>query len=239
MAQSTGLPIADAHSEGRWTETGMKTGTLLVIGATRGTGRQVMQQALAAGHSVVALTRDPARIDVPHDVPDQRLSVVRGDVLDPASLAPAMVGQDAVISSFGVTSRRPTTLYSDGMRNIIQAMRATGARRLVAVSAWPLSGDDGDTLPSRLLLKPLLWALLRPVYADMATMEDEIRQSGLDWTIVRPPRLTDKPPTGRYRTAFNRSVRRGYTISRADLADAIVKLLDDPRAIHAAVGIGY
>ena len=123
-------------------------------------------------------------------------------------------------------------------RNIIQAMRTTGVRRLVAVSAAPLSGDDGDTLPSRLLLTPLLWALLRPVYADMARMEDEIRQSGLDWTIVRPPRLTDKPPTGRYRTALNRGVRGGYTISRADLASAILTLLDDPTSIRAAVGIG-
>jgi putative NADH-flavin reductase len=217
----------------------MKTGTLLVIGATRGTGRQVMQQALAAGYAVTALARDPARIDVSHDVPDQRLSVVRGDVLDPATLAPAMAGQDAVISSIGVTSRGPTTLYSDGMRHIIQAMHATGVKRLVAVSAWPLSSDDGDTLPSRLLLKPLMWALLRPVYADMAAMEDEIRQSGLDWTIVRPPRLTDKPPTGRYRTALNRGVRGGYTISRADLAAAILTLLDDPTTSLAAIGIGY
>ena len=212
---------------------------LLVIGATRGTGRQVMQQALAAGHAVVALARDPARIDVPKDLRDQWLSVVRGDVLDPSSLAPAMADRDAVISTLGVTGRAPTTLYSEGMRNIIQAMRTTGVRRLVAVSAAPLSGDDGDTLPSRLLLTPLLWALLRPVYADMARMEDEIRQSGLDWTIMRPPRLTDKPPTGRYRTALNRRVRGGYTISRADLAAAILTLLDDPTASHAAIGIGY
>ena len=216
-----------------------KTLKLLVIGASRGTGRQVMQQALTAGHAVVALARDPARIDIRKDVPAQRLSVVRGDVLDPASLAPAMADRDAVISTLGVTSRAPTTLYSEGMRNIIQAMRATGVRRLVAVSAAPLSSDDGDTLPSRLLLKPLLWALYRPVYADMAAMEDEIRKSGLDWTIIRPPRLTDRPPTGRYRTALNRSVRGGYTISRADLAAAILKLLDDPTSIRAAIGIGY
>ena len=237
MAQRTDIRTGSA--DGLSPEPATKTQKLLVIGATRGTGRQVMQQALAAGHRVTALARDPARIDVPRDVPAQRLSVVRGDVLDPASLAPAMADRDAVISTLGVTSRAPTTLYSEGMRNIIQAMRATGVRRLVAVSAAPLSSDDGDTLPSRLLLKPMMWALLRPVYADMARMEDEIRQSGLDWTIVRPPRLTDKPPTGRYRTALNRSVRGGHTISRADLAAAILKLLDDPTSIRAAIGIGY
>jgi putative NADH-flavin reductase len=235
MAQLANIHTRSAYDKGHSAGTDKRTMRILVIGATRGTGRQVMQQALAAGHTVTALARDPARVDVQHE----RLSVVRGDVLDPATLAPAMAGQDAVISSIGVTSRGPTTLYSDGMRHIIQAMRATGVRRLVAVSAWPLSSDDGDTLPARLLLKPLIWALLRPVYTDMARMEDEIRQSGLDWTIVRPPRLTDKPPTGRYRTALNRSVRRGYLIARADLAGAILTLLDDPTAIRAAIGIGY
>jgi putative NADH-flavin reductase len=237
MAQRADIRTGSA--DGLSPERARKTLKLLVIGATRGTGRQVMQQALAAGHAVVALARDPARIDLPHDVPAQRLSVVRGDVLDSSSLTPALADRDAVISTLGVTSRAPTTLYSQGMRHILQAMRATGVRRLVAVSAAPLSSDDGDTLPSRLLLTPLLWALFRPVYADMATMEDEIRQSGLDWTIVRPPRLTDKPPTGRYRTALNRSVRGGYTISRADLAAAILTLLDDPTSIRAAIGIGY
>src|SRR5919108_5472270 len=235
MSQPANIQTRSAYDKGHSLGTGERTMRILVIGATRGTGQQVMQQALAAGHTVTALARDPARLDVQHE----RLSVVRGDVLDPASLAPAMAGQDAVISSIGVTSRGPTTLYSDGMRHIIQAMHATGVKRLVAVSAWPLSSDDGDTLPARLLLKPLMWTLLRPVYTDMATMEDEIRNSGLDWTIVQPPRLTDKPPTGRYRTARNRSVRGGYTISRADLADAIIKLLDDPTSIRAAIGIGY
>jgi putative NADH-flavin reductase len=165
--------------------------------------------------------------------------VLRGDVLDGGTLAAAMAGHEAVVSTIGVTSRGPTTLYSDGMPNIIAAMRATGVGRLVAVSAAPLGIDEGDTLPSRLLMKPLLLALFKEPYADMARMEEEIRASGLAWTIVRPPRLTDKAATGRYRTALNRSVRRGYLISRADLAGAILTLLDDPRAIHGIIGIGY
>src|SRR5947208_16944881 len=109
MAQRTDIRTGSA--DGLSPEPATKTQKLLVIVATRGTGRQVMQQALAAGHAVVALARDPARIDVPKDLRDQWLSVVRGDVLDPSSLAPAMAGQDAVISSIGVTSRGPTTLY--------------------------------------------------------------------------------------------------------------------------------
>lgn len=235
MVQSTNPPAAHIDSNGRSAKTGVTTRTLLVIGATRHTGRHAMQQALAAGYAVTALARDRARVDMTHE----RLTVVQGDVLDPATLLPAMAGADAVISTIGVTSRAPTTVYSEGMRNIITAMHATGMRRLISVSASPLSSDDGDTLPTRLLLKPLLWALFRPVYTDMAKMEEEIQTSGLDWTILRPPRLTDKPATGRYRLAFNRSVRRGNFISRADLAGAIFTLLDDPKAIHAAIGIGY
>lgn len=235
MAQPAHARTSSTLDTGQVPPSTKRTKTIVVIGATRHTGRYAMQQALDAGYAVTALARDRARVGVTHE----RLTVVQGDVLDPATLAPAMAGADAVISTLGVTNRAPTTLYSEGMRNILTAMRDTGVRRLVAVTAAPLSIDDGDTLPTRLLIKPLLVALLKPVYADMALMEDEIRQSGLDWTIFRPPRLTDKPATERYRLAFNRSVRRGNFISRADLAGAILTLLDDPRAIHAAIGIGY
>jgi putative NADH-flavin reductase len=209
---------------------------LLVIGATRGSGKQAVLQALAAGHAVTALARDPARVDIQHE----RLTVMRGDVMDPTTLMQAISGCDAVLSSLGVTSayRKPTTLYSEGMRNIIQAMRAAGARRLIAVTAAPLGPGGGDTLRNRLLGK-VLWTIIKEVYADMARMEAEIRTSGLDWTIVRPPRLTNKPATGRYRTAMNGNVRGGTTITRADLAGAMLKMLDDPAAIHAAIGVAY
>ena len=209
---------------------------LLVVGATGGTGGQVVRGAIAAGHTVTALARDPGRIDLRHE----RLHVLRGDVLDPASLAPAMAGRDAVISSLGVKTRRgPITLYSEGMRNILQAMRAAQVERLVVQSAGPLSIDEGDTTLMRLALKPLLRIILKEEYADLARMEEELRKSGLDWTIVRPVRLTDKPPTGRYRTAVNNSVRRGYSIARADLAGAMLALLTDPAASHATIGIAY
>ena len=105
-----------------------------------------------------------------------------------------------------------------------------------------LAGEIGIEAALRAACDPrdlFLLALLKPVYDDMARMEERIRSSGLDWTIVRPPRLTDKPATGRYRTALNLSVRGGYTIGRADLAGAILTLLDDPSTIRAAVGIAY
>jgi putative NADH-flavin reductase len=236
MAQSVNTSTMSTHNNGLSPEPAKKTLNLLVIGATRHTGNLVMRQALAAGHSVTALARDPARIDIKHE----RLRVVRGDVLDPATLGQAVAGCDVVVSTLGVTSayRAPTTLYSEGMRNVIKAMRDAGVRRLIAVTAAPLSNDKDDTLPSRVLNK-MMWTFIKEVYSDMARMEDVIRSSGLDWTIVRPPRLTEKPPTGHYRTAVNRSVRGGFTIARADLAGAILKMLDDPESVHAAIGIAY
>jgi putative NADH-flavin reductase len=235
MAQPAKTYTSIATENGRSADPVIKPRHLLVIGATRGTGKQVVQQALAAGHVVTALARDPARVEMRHE----RLTVVRGDVLDPDPLAQAMAGCDAVVSSLGVTSayRKPTTLYSAGMQHVIDAMRANAVTRLIAVTAAPL-GDTGNTLPSRLLAK-MLWAFIKEVYSDMARMEEIIRGSGLDWTIVRPPRLTNKPLTGRYRTALNQNVRGGYTIARADLADACLKLLDDPSATRATIGIGY
>jgi putative NADH-flavin reductase len=88
-------------------------------------------------------------------------------------------------------------------------------------------------------MNKMMWTFIKELYSDMARMEDVIRTSNLDWTIVRPPRLTDKAPTGHYRTALNRGVRNGFSIGRADLAGAIVTMLDDPASIHAAIGIAY
>ncbi|MDB5059368.1 MAG: putative secreted protein [Chloroflexi bacterium] len=236
MAQPVNTSTMSTSNNGLSPEPAKKTLNVLVIGATRHTGNLVMRQALAAGHTVTALARDPARIDVKHE----RLCVVRGDVLDPATLAQAVAGCDVVVSTFGVTSayRAPTTLYSAGIRNVIGAMQDAGAKRLIAVTAAPLSKDKDDTLPSRVLNK-MMWTFINEVYSDMARMEEVIRTSGLEWTIVRPPKLTEKPPTGHYRTAINRSVRGGYTISRADLAGAILKMLDDPASINTAIGIAY
>jgi len=119
MAQSTDQQIAHALDKGRHAQTDRTLARLLVIGGTRGAGRQVLHQALAAGDTVTALARDPARIDRGHE----RLTVRQGDVLAPATLGPAIAGQDAVLSTLGDSGRRPTALDSVGMRHIIQAMR--------------------------------------------------------------------------------------------------------------------
>lgn len=210
---------------------------LTIFGASGKTGRRLVEQALAAGHEVTAVVRDPAGLPVRHD----RLAVVGADVLDPEAIEPAVAGADAVVSALGPRPpRNRSSIMSAGTASILDAMRAAGTSRLVVVSAAPVAGDDrGATLPDRLLARPLLRALLRGLYADMAVMEDIVRRSGMDWTIVRPPQLTDGPRTGTYRRATDANLRRGYRISRADLADAILASLQDPDAVKATIAVAY
>jgi putative NADH-flavin reductase len=210
---------------------------LTIFGASGNTGRHLVEQALAAGHTVTAVVRDPTRLPMRHDW----LQVVTADVLDPAAIEPAVAGADAVISALGPRSyRQASSIISAGTASILQAMRAAGTSRVVVVSAAPVATDDhGTTLPYRLLVGPMLRALLRRGYADMAVMEDTIKRSGTDWTILRPPRLTNGPRTGSYRQAKDANLRRGYRISRADLADAILASLHDPDTVKATIAIGY
>lgn len=209
---------------------------LTVLGATGGTGREIVAQALADGHDVTAVVRDPARLPVEHD----RLTVVRADVFDAAALEPAVKGADAVLSTLGHTSiGDDTPLCADAARATIAAMRATECRRLLVVSAAPVSRNDpGERLAYRLFV-PILRYVLRRGYADMAVMEERVREADdLEWTIFRPPRLTDKPATGVARTALNQNVPGGFTVSRADLAAEMLRRVGDARSVRAAVGIG-
>jgi putative NADH-flavin reductase len=210
---------------------------LTIFGASGKTGRHLVEQALEAGHTVTAVVRDPARLPLRHD----RLQVVKADVLDPAAIGPAVAGVDAVVSALGPRSyRQASSIISAGTASILQAMRAAGTSRVVVVSAAPVASDDhGTTLPYRLLVGPMLRALLRRGYADMAVMEDTTRRSGSDWTILRPPRLTNGPRTGTWRQAKDANLRRGYRLSRADLAEAILASLDDPDTVKATIAIGY
>jgi putative NADH-flavin reductase len=208
-----------------------------IFGATGATGRRLVEQALDAGHHVTAVVRDPAGLPVRHD----RLAVVVADALDPAAIRPAVAGADAVLSALGPRPpRNRSSIISAGTASILDAMRAAGTSRLVVVSAAPVASDDrGATLPYRLLAAPLLRALLRGLYADMASMEEATRRSGMDWTILRPPRLTDGPRTGTWRQARDTNLRRGNRISRADLAAAILASLDDPDTVKATIAIAY
>ena len=207
---------------------------LTIFGATGATGTCLVGQALAAGHDVTAVVRDPARLAVPAR---RQLRTVTADVMDPASISPAVAGADAVISAVGPRGTGPTTVIQDSVRSIIQAMRETGTGRLLEVSGSVVA-DKGESPYLRYLLKPVARrTFLRHVCADMRRGEDEIRESNLDWTIFRPPSLTGKAARGTYRTAIDRNLPHEFTISRADLASCMLTLLDDPATVHRHISI--
>ena len=207
---------------------------LTIFGATGATGTSLTEQALAAGHQVTAVVRDPARLSVPGS---PGLRVITADLMDPAAISPAVAGADAVFAAFGPRGTGPTTVLRDGTRSVIEAMRKEGTNRLILVSG-SIVADDGEGPAMRYLVKPLArGTLLRHVAADMRGAEEQVRESGLDWTIIRPPRLTSGPASGTYRTEIGRNVRRGVTVSRADLAAYMLGIITDPATIHHHVGI--
>jgi len=207
---------------------------LTIFGATGATGTCLTEQALAAGHQVTAVVRDPARLSVPGS---PGLRVITANLMDPAAIGPAVAGAGAVFAAFGPRGTGPTTVLREGTRSVIEAMRKEGTDRLILVSG-SIVADDGEGPAMRYLVKPLArGTLLRHVAADMSGAEEQVRESGLDWTIVRPPRLTSTPASGTYRTEIGRNVRRGVTVSRADLAAYMLAIITDPATIRHHVGI--
>jgi putative NADH-flavin reductase len=207
---------------------------LTVFGATGGIGSEVVRQGLAAGHEVVAVVRDPARLTVPTG---PGLGVVTADVMEPAQIGPAIKEADAVVSALGPRKGGPVTVLTDGIRSILTAMADTGVQRLVAVSASGAFIEPSDPFVTRVVVKPLLRRLLPDAMADTRRMEGEIWASTTDWTLMRPPQLTNRPGRGRYRRMIDHNV--GRSIARADVADAILGALADPGTIGHTVGIGY
>lgn len=210
---------------------------LIIFGATGGTGKCLVEQALASGNEVTAVVRDPGRMPVRHE----RLRVVRADVFRSGDIEPSMAGADAALSALGPsTYRAETTVCSLATASILDAMRASGVGRFACVSAAPVGPvGDGDSVLYRYAARPLLRAVFKGLYDDLAVMEGEVRKSGTEWTIFRPPRLTDGPRTGSYRMVPDYSVPGGYSISRADLADAILESLGDSSSIRATLALGY
>ncbi|MER7000549.1 SDR family oxidoreductase [Streptomyces sp. NPDC000410] len=208
---------------------------ITVFGATGGTGQHLVHQALEAGHHVTAVVRNPAGL---RQAAHPRLDVVKADVMDPEAITEAVAGQDAVVSALGPRAKGDSSVCSDGARAIITAMRATGCRRLVAVTASGHIVDDGDGPFTRSVVKPMLRRYLREGFADFVRTDEAVHASGLDWTIMRPPRLTDGRPRP-YRTATDRNVRGGITIARADLAHAILATLAAPDTAGHTIALGY
>jgi putative NADH-flavin reductase len=204
---------------------------LVVLGATGGTGLEIVRQAIERGHSVTALVRSPERLKAFRG----RIAVEQGDLLNSGELERVIRGHDAVISGFGSRvpiSKSDAHLLEQFAGALAGAMPRAGVRRVVVESVAFLFRNS--ILPPAYLLGRLLFP--RTV-ADASAMERIFWESELDWTMVRPPELTDKPYTGKYRMREGQLPRFGFKISRADVADFMIKVVEDRASIRKVVGI--
>jgi putative NADH-flavin reductase len=200
---------------------------LFIIGATGGTGGILLNQAIDRGHQVTAFVRSPEKLGAPRP----GVTVRKGDPGNVAELRSALTDHDAVLSALGHRGRGPTAILRESARSVVAAMQSTGVRRLLIVSAAMLFKNEGF----------LAWLLrttfLRDVAEDSTEMERVVTESGLDWTIARPPRLTNGGLTGSYGIEDNRMPRGRRALSRADVAHFLLEELEQRAHIHRIVGM--
>jgi len=201
---------------------------VLVIGASKGVGLETTRQALEAGYDVRALARSAATMSVSN----AKLEKVRGDALNSKDVEAALIGVDAVIVTLGVGLGdlfRPVYLFSDATRVLLDAMRAKGVKRLICVTGF----GAGDSRSSINCLQRLPFvAVFGRAYDDKSRQEQLIKESSLDWTIARPGVLTGGPRTERYKVLAEASQWRNGIISRADVAEFLVRQIEDPTYLN-------
>ena len=203
---------------------------IVVFGATGKTGLEIVKQALEGGHEVTAFVRDPARLAIENI----NLNVITGDVFDPASVAQAIKGQDAAVCALGAGSDlKKTTVRTIGTINIISGMQQNNVKRLLVITAMGV-GESWDTLS--MFNKFFFATLLKSSRVDHEAQETVVKTSGLDWTIIRPSGLIDASRTGVY--DFGEDIpAKTSKIARADVADLILKELEQSRHIGKALTI--
>lgn len=209
---------------------------ILVFGASGATGRELVRRGLAAGHQISAFVRNPSSFT---EAPGLR--VIQGDVFDPEQVAAAIQGQDAIFTALGARTLGPNDLLPKASANIIAGMKRHGLRRLIVLGASGASGDAGKYSSGlqRLVLRVLKHTLLKYPFINSAIQQQQVEASGLDYTIVLPPRLTNGPAVGKYRMLPDGLPRGGATLSRADLAEFMLKQLSDPTWIRKTPYVAY
>ncbi len=211
---------------------------LAIFGATGKTGRHLVQQGLDKGHDITVLVRDPAKLGLQHP----KLRAVKGDVLtDAAAVEQTISGADAVVVALGATSvKERTSIVENGTRAVMEGMKKAGARRMVVISvlgAHETSQQSGFIFHriARPLMRMLVPTFHHIVFVDKERMEDAVRQTDLDWTLVRAPRLVEGPFTGKWRTVMpgepGLSTR---SLSFADLAGYLLQAAEDPKLARTA-----
>jgi putative NADH-flavin reductase len=202
---------------------------LAIFGATGATGAELVKQALEHGHSVTAFVRNPASLADK----GEGLTIITGDIHDLASGERSIQGQDAVICALGARDLKKTMIRTEGTVNLINAMKKNNVKRLFVVSAMGV-GESWNSLS--LVNKAFFAILLKSTRTDHEAQEAAVKASGLDWTIIRPSGLVNTPRTGVYSVGENISAKTSQ-ISRADVADLILKDLEERALVHKAVTI--
>ena len=203
---------------------------LLVVGATGGLGQAVVAEAIDRDHDVSALVRDLAGSNLP-----QAVRKLHGDVLDPATLESAVEGQDAVICALGTPSpRKASSLLEHGTRNLVEAMSRFHVQRLVCVTLLGVAGSEDNASP---FYRHVILRVLAPMMPDKENQERVVRDSGLQWVIVRPPRFVNG---GRGQPRVLRSGEKGRVgrVSRQQLAGVLIDTCESPDYLHQAIVVG-
>jgi len=204
---------------------------VLIIGASKGVGLETTRQALEGGHQVRALARSAAGIRLS----DKKLEKIQGDALNRRDIEAALDGIDVVIQALGISSLgdllRPVSLFSDATRVLVSAMEGKAVKRLICVTGF----GAGDSRASISCFQRLPFQIVfGRAYADKSVQERMIKDSSLDWTIARPGVLTNGRRTGRYRILDEPSAWRNGVISRADVADFLVRQIEDRSCLRKA-----
>jgi putative NADH-flavin reductase len=207
---------------------------LLLIGASHGIGFELLQQALQAEHDVTLVARNPENVDINHP----RLTIFKGSIVDRDTIEPAIAGQDVVCITIGTKPTfKPVSVYSEGTRTVIEAMKQSSCRRLLCVTGIG-AGDSrghGGFLYDK-ILNPLL---LRTIYEDKNRQEAIVQASGLDWEIIRPGLLNNGSRTGKYRILTDLTGVTVGNISRADVADFMLREASEMRYLRQTPLLTY
>jgi len=207
----------------------------MVFGASGRTGLEVVGQALEAGNQVTVVLRHPERFPIRHE----QLRIITGDVLQPKTYENSFFGIEVVISCLGSRNREPTTVYSEGVSNILMAMQKVNVNRIICLSAGAVEVPPKASFIMKFIIKNVLQRLFKYSYADMLIMETILGQSNQNWTVIRPPRLLNGDKTGNYRTIINDYLAGMSSLTRADLAHYIIHHLEDEKTYKSKVEISY
>lgn len=203
---------------------------LAIFGSTGGTGSRLLEQALQKRLEVTAFARDPSKLKIKKG----NVTVVQGDVMNPESVDEAVGNVDAVVSALGVSGNSPKTVCSQGVSHIISSMKKYGVKRLICQSAY----GAGETRDNQLYTK-FVRLVINEIMKDKDRMEEEMKNSELNWIAVRPTILTNSAKTEQYQMGFDLELGIFPKISRADVADAMLKQIDNDEYLQQAPTVSY